>query len=76
MREFVQVDHQCCQGRFAQWKYHPGENSKLLTAVNPRSLTQIVNAIFMVYLATMMVPWHAVMIPQFMINKRLGFYNR
>ena len=33
------------------------------------------NFIFMIYLATMMVPWHAVMIPQFMINKRLGFYN-
>lgn len=33
------------------------------------------NAIFMVYLATMMVPWHAIMIPQFMINKGLGLYN-
>ncbi len=31
--------------------------------------------IFMIYLATMMVPWHAIMIPQFMINKALGFYN-
>ncbi|MCH4191681.1 MAG: carbohydrate ABC transporter permease [Butyrivibrio sp.] len=34
------------------------------------------DAIFMVYLATMMVPWHAIMIPQFMINKSLGLYNK
>ncbi len=34
------------------------------------------DAIFMVYLATMMVPWHAIMIPQFMINKGLGLYNK
>ncbi len=32
--------------------------------------------IFMLFLGTMMVPWHAIMIPQFMINKALGFYNR
>ncbi|MCI2048103.1 MAG: carbohydrate ABC transporter permease [Lachnospiraceae bacterium] len=34
------------------------------------------DAIFLVYLATMMVPWHAIMIPQFIINKSLGFYNK
>lgn len=33
------------------------------------------DAIFLLYLGTMMVPWHAIMIPQFMINKALGFYN-
>ncbi len=32
--------------------------------------------IFMLYLGTMMVPWHAIMIPQFMINKWLGFYDK
>lgn len=31
--------------------------------------------LFVVYLATMMVPWHALMIPQFVIIKSLGFYN-
>lgn len=31
--------------------------------------------IFLCYLATMMVPWHAIMIPQFMIIKGLGLYN-
>ncbi len=30
---------------------------------------------FLLFLSTMMVPWHAIMIPQFMINKALGFYN-
>jgi multiple sugar transport system permease protein len=31
--------------------------------------------IFLCYLATMMVPWHAIMIPQFMIVKKLGLYD-
>ena len=31
--------------------------------------------IFSCYLATMMVPWHAIMIPQFIIIKNLGFYD-
>lgn len=31
--------------------------------------------IFLLYLGTMMVPWHAIMIPQFMVNKALGLYN-
>jgi multiple sugar transport system permease protein len=31
--------------------------------------------IFLLYLATMMVPWHAIMIPQFVIVKTLGLFN-
>lgn len=31
--------------------------------------------IFLAYLATMMIPWHAIMIPQFIIVKSLGLYN-
>lgn len=31
--------------------------------------------IFFCYLATMMVPWHAVMIPQFLVIKKMGLYN-
>ncbi len=31
--------------------------------------------IFLGYLATMMVPWHAIMIPQFMVVQKLGFYD-
>ncbi|MDR2177920.1 MAG: carbohydrate ABC transporter permease [Treponema sp.] len=31
--------------------------------------------IFLAYLATMMVPWHAIMIPQFIIVKGMGMYN-
>ena len=31
--------------------------------------------IFLCYLATMMVPWHAIMIPQFIIIKNMGFYD-
>ncbi|MDR1868056.1 MAG: carbohydrate ABC transporter permease [Treponema sp.] len=31
--------------------------------------------IFLGYLATMMVPWHAIMIPQFIIVKGLNLYN-
>lgn len=31
--------------------------------------------IFFIYLATLMVPWHAIMIPQFMIIKQSGLYN-
>lgn len=33
------------------------------------------NFLFMLFLGTMMVPWHAIMIPQFIINRHLGFYN-
>lgn len=29
----------------------------------------------MAYLATMMVPWHAIMIPQFIVVKAFGMYN-
>ena len=31
--------------------------------------------IFLAYLATMMVPWHAIMIPQFLVVRTLGLYN-
>ena len=31
--------------------------------------------IFLCYLATMMVPWHAIMIPQFIVVKAFGMYN-
>ena len=31
--------------------------------------------IFLFYLATMMVPWHAIMVPQYIIVKGLGLYN-
>lgn len=31
--------------------------------------------VFLCYLATMMVPWHAIMIPQFIIVKSFGLYN-
>lgn len=31
--------------------------------------------LFFGYLATMMVPWHAIMIPQFMVVKSLGLYD-
>jgi multiple sugar transport system permease protein len=31
--------------------------------------------IFLGYLATMMIPWHAIMIPQFVIIKALNLYN-
>lgn len=33
------------------------------------------DAIFLMYLATMMVPWHAIMIPQFIIIQRMGLYD-
>ncbi len=33
------------------------------------------NKLFLCYLATLMVPWHAIMIPQFIIIKSMGFYN-
>jgi len=33
------------------------------------------NKLFVAYLATMMVPWHAIMIPQFIIVKNLGLFN-
>ena len=31
--------------------------------------------LFLAYLATMMVPWHAIMIPQFIIVRSLGLYD-
>ncbi len=31
--------------------------------------------LFLSYLATLMVPWHAIMIPQFIIIKNMGLYN-
>lgn len=31
--------------------------------------------LFFIYLATLMVPWHAIMIPQFIIIKQSGLYN-
>lgn len=33
------------------------------------------NAIFILFLTTMMVPWQAIMIPQFIVNRTLGLYN-
>lgn len=32
--------------------------------------------IFLCYIATMMVPWHAIMIPQFMVVNKLGLYDK
>lgn len=34
------------------------------------------NALFMTYLATMMVPWHSIMIPQFILISRAGLYDK
>lgn len=31
--------------------------------------------IFFIYLSTLMIPWHAIMIPQFIIVKNMGLYN-
>lgn len=31
--------------------------------------------LFLAYLGTMMVPWHAIMIPQFIVIQRLGLYD-
>lgn len=31
--------------------------------------------IFLLYLATMMVPWHAIMIPQFIVVKNMGLFD-
>lgn len=31
--------------------------------------------LFLCYLATMMVPWHAIMIPQFMVVRKIGMYD-
>lgn len=31
--------------------------------------------VFLLYLGTMMIPWHAIMIPQFVIIQRLGLYD-
>ena len=31
--------------------------------------------LFLAYLATMMVPWHAIMIPQFIVVRTLGLFN-
>lgn len=31
--------------------------------------------LFLCYLATMMIPWHATMIPQFLVNRTLGLYG-
>lgn len=31
--------------------------------------------VFLLYLGTMMIPWHAIMIPQFIIIQRLGLYD-
>ena len=33
------------------------------------------NLIFSLFTATMMIPWHSIMIPQFMIVKELGLYD-
>ncbi len=31
--------------------------------------------VFLLYLGTMMIPWHAIMIPQFVIIQKLGLYD-
>lgn len=31
--------------------------------------------VFLLYLGTMMIPWHAIMIPQFVIIQRMGLYD-
>lgn len=31
--------------------------------------------IFLAYLATMMIPWHAIMVPQFIVVRLMGLYN-
>jgi len=33
------------------------------------------DALFLGYLGTMMVPWHAILIPQFLVVRTLGLYN-
>ncbi len=33
------------------------------------------NVLFMGYLSTLMVPWHSIMIPQFILLSRMGLYN-
>ena len=33
------------------------------------------DTLFLIYLATLMVPWHAIMIPQFMVVSKLNLYN-
>ena len=33
------------------------------------------NVVFMIFLSTMMVPWHSIMIPQFLIVSRMGLYD-
>ena len=33
------------------------------------------NVLFMIYLSTMMIPWHSIMIPQFILISRLGLYD-
>lgn len=33
------------------------------------------DVVFLFYLGTMMIPWHAIMIPQFVIIQRLGLYD-
>lgn len=33
------------------------------------------NILFMIYLSTMMVPWHSIMIPQFILISRMGLYD-
>jgi len=33
------------------------------------------NVIFMIFLSTMMIPWHSIMIPQFMIVSKLRLYD-
>lgn len=34
------------------------------------------NILFMIFLATMMIPWHTIMIPQHMLMGRLGMHDR
>ncbi len=33
------------------------------------------DVVFLLYLGTMMIPWHAIMIPQFVIIQKLGLYD-
>lgn len=33
------------------------------------------DVLFILYLATLMIPWHAIMIPQFMVISGMGLYN-
>ncbi len=71
---------------FAQYFFNTAKLAVCITALQlftcslaAYSLTKLHfpgrDKLFVAYLATMMVPWHAIMIPQFIIVKGLGLFN-